>query len=121
LKTLVLCTCAAIATLALASCGSGNSSQKTMEYKLASIDGQPSAEKQYGTLLDELDPKCQEDRDSLGDMTVKAVELIKQADKQANNLQMLQALQAAARSATASTPVKCGELYAAIVTSIQTK
>ncbi|MBD2093550.1 hypothetical protein H6F90_00060 [Trichocoleus sp. FACHB-591] len=85
MRQLVLFTCAAIATLALTSCGF---SQKTIESKLASIDTQPSAEKQYAALLDELDSKCQEDGQAIADLTVRAVELVKQADKEANNLQM---------------------------------
>jgi len=118
LRKLAPFTYAAISTFALASCGS---TQKTVESQLASIDAQSSAEKQYAALLDELDSKCQEGRQAIADLTVRAVELVKQADKPATNLQMLQALQVASRSATASRPVQCDELYAAIVISIQTQ
>ena len=118
MRKLVSFTCAAIATFALVSCGSR---QKTIESKLASIDGQPRAEQQYAALLYELDSKCQEDRQAIAELTVRAVELVKQADKEANNLQMLQALQVASHSADSSKPVKCAELYAAIVISIQTQ
>ncbi|MEP0874159.1 hypothetical protein NDA01_31165 [Trichocoleus desertorum AS-A10] len=118
MRQLVLFTCTAISTLALVNCGSR---QKTIESKLASIDAQPRAEKQYAALLDELDSKCQEDKQAIADLTVRAVELVKQADKEANHLQMLQALQVASHSADSSKPVKCAELYAAIVISIQTQ
>ena len=78
MRQLVLFTCTAIATFALVSCGSD---QKTIESKLASIDAQPRAEKQYAALLAELDSKCQEDRQVIAELTLKAVELVKQADK----------------------------------------
>jgi hypothetical protein len=118
LRKLVPFAYAAIASFALASCGS---TQKTIEYKLASIDAQPSAEKQYAVVLDELDSKCQEGKQAIVELTLRAVELVKQADKPANNLQMLQALRVASRSAPASRPVNRGELYAAIVISTQTQ
>ncbi|MBD2098589.1 hypothetical protein H6F90_26345 [Trichocoleus sp. FACHB-591] len=82
MRQLVPFTYTAIATFTLASCGS---SQKTIKYKLTSIDAQPRVEKQYAAVLDELDSKCQEGRQAIADLTVRAVELVKQADKPANN------------------------------------
>lgn len=82
MRKLVPFTYAAIATFTLASCGF---SQKTIESKLASIDAQPKAEKQYAAVLDELDSKCQEGRQAIANLRVRGVELIKQADKPANN------------------------------------
>lgn len=113
--------CIVLCALTLAACGSQDASQKSMEYKLSYIDGKPSDEAQYKALLDNLDSRCQEDRNQVGDMAVWTVQELQKVGRKSNNREILQAVQTASESADPSSQIKCAELYAVIVTMAQQK
>ena len=67
------------------------------EAKLAALDAQSktvqhSAIREYTRLLDGLDRKCKEDRDRIGDITVKGVQLLAQKNVAMTHKQFLQAM-----------------------------
>jgi uncharacterized protein involved in exopolysaccharide biosynthesis len=83
---------------------------------LAVIDGQPKQVAEYAILLDQLMPKCQENRMLLADMSVKTQELLTQKGASANNLQILNAAYQSVEPY--SEPQKCAEAFALIATIV---
>jgi hypothetical protein len=86
------------------------------EELLAVIDGQPKQVAEYAILLDQLMPKCQENRMLLADMSVKTQELLTQKGASANNLQILNAAYQSVEPY--SEPQKCAEAFALIATIV---
>ena len=81
---------------------------------LAKIDGNVKLEAVYQKLLDSAEPKCTEDRQKIGDMTVKSVELAKQQGIQTSNFDMLNGL--AIRLREVDKPTSCSQMYAYLLT-----
>jgi hypothetical protein len=90
-----------------------SSADKSPEELLAIIDGVPSSAGIYARLLDQLEPKCTEDRMLIADMTVKSVQLAGDEGVSTSNLDMLNGLH------TALPPldfkVECAEVYALLI------
>lgn len=86
------------------------------EELLAVIDGQPQRVAEYTALLDQLVPKCQEDRMLLADMSVTTQELLTQKGASANNLQILNAVYQGVKPY--SEPQECAAAFALIATVV---
>jgi hypothetical protein len=79
------------------------------EQTLATIDGKPNAAKDYATLLDEVAPKCLEDRAKIADLTSASVNQLKQKGKSINHLEMLSGLRDSLKEQTGKQD--CKNLY----------
>lgn len=92
-------------------------SERTPEQNLALIDGKTTqgAEKPYASLLDQLEPKCNEDRTAIADMTVVAVKLVKDNGKSTDNLDMLTGLRNATEEQSRQ---DCKEMYTLLVRTV---
>ncbi len=90
--------------------------ERKPEELLAVIDNQPGRVTEYAILLDQLMPKCQEDRMLLADMSVKTQELLTQKGARANNFQILNA--AYQNVKPYNEPQKCAAAFALIATIV---
>ena len=90
--------------------------ERSPEELLAVIDGQPQKIAEYAILLDQLMPKCQEDRMLLADMSVKTQELLTQKGARANNLQILNAAYQSVKPY--SEPQECAAAFVLIATIV---
>lgn len=91
-----------------------SSADKPPEELLAIIDGVPSSAGVYARLLDQLEPKCTENRMLIADMTVKSVQLAGNEGVRTNNLEMLNGLHTVLSDVDFE--MKCAEIYAAVIT-----
>lgn len=95
-----------------------NQTQETVEYQLAVIDGaafDPSdpAVAQYAKALRKLEPKCDETRTTLGDMAVKAQELLGNGGVQESLLSILQSVERSIPKVAPRMP--CSDIFASYV------
>ena len=93
------------------------------EAKLAALDAQSktvqhSAIREYTRLLDGLDRKCKEDRDRIGDITVKGVQLLAQKNVAMTHKQFLQAMNDSMPKGSETLNLGCAEIAAFLVTMI---
>jgi hypothetical protein len=94
------------------------------EAKLASLDAHTttipeSTVRTYGSVLDQLDPKCTEDRERIGDIATKGVELLQgRKGVKMSYLKFLQAMNDSIPPGTESLNLKCAEIASILVTSI---
>jgi hypothetical protein len=103
LKPTLLIGC--IASLTLAGC----QGTPAPEQNLATIDGKKDAAQGYAAILDEVTPKCTEDRAKIADLTTQAVNTVKQKGKSVTNLAMLSELRDSLR--TQPGKQNCTNLY----------
>jgi hypothetical protein len=94
--------------------GTNRVPDKSIEEKLAVIDGLPGLESTYGRLLDQIDAKCTQDRTQIADIVVRSVEVAFQNGHRTNTLDMLEAGQIAVRSTDFK--FDCVEIFSLIVT-----
>lgn len=92
----------------------GKLSDKSLEEKMALIDGLPGRESTYASLLDQLEPKCTENRMLIADMTVKSVQLAGDKGVRTNNLEMLNGLHTVLSAVDFE--MECAEIYALVIT-----
>lgn len=90
------------------------SADKLPEELLAIIDGVPNSAGIYARLLDRLEPKCNENRMLIADMTVKSVELAGDEGVSTSNLDMLNGLHTALSDVDFE--MQCAEVYALVIT-----
>ena len=93
------------------------------EAKLAALDAhsktvQHNAIGEYTRLLDGLDRKCKEDRDRIGDITVKGVQLLAQKKVAMTHKQFLQAMNDSMPKGSDTLNLGCAEIAAFLVTMI---
>jgi hypothetical protein len=86
LKPILCIGCVALLTL------TGCQNAPAPEQNLATIDGKKADTQTYAALLDEVTPKCTEDRVKIADLTTQSVNAIKQKGKAVTNLEMLSEL-----------------------------
>ena len=93
------------------------------EARLAALDAhtktvQQSAVSEYARLLDGLDRKCKEDRNAIGGITVKGVQLLAQKKVAMTHKQFLQALNDSMPKSSETLNLGCAEIAAFLVTMI---
>jgi hypothetical protein len=93
------------------------------EAKLAALDAhsktvQQSAIGEYAHLLDGLDRKCKEDRDRIGDVAVKGVQLLAEKKVAMTHKQFLQAMNDSMPKGSEALNLGCAEIAAFLVTMI---
>ncbi len=81
-----------VASLAALLTVTGCQNAPTPEQNLATIDGKKDATKDYAALLDEVTPKCLEERAKIATLTTEAVNALKQKGTPVTNLEMLSEL-----------------------------
>jgi flagellum-specific peptidoglycan hydrolase FlgJ len=94
----------------------------SMEFKLAAIDTSDrnppdSTVAAYGAALDAAEPKCQQGRDEVGDMAVRATQLAEENGMQASVMDMLQGVNEAVPDDLA--PMDCAEILSSILVIMQ--
>jgi hypothetical protein len=92
----------------------GKSSDKSLEEKMALIDGLPGREGTYARLLDQVDAKCTQNRTEIGDIAARSVEVAAQYGHKTNILDMLEGGHIATRSTDFQ--FDCVEIFSLIVT-----
>ena len=93
------------------------------EAKLAALDAnsktvQQSAIGEYARLLDGLDRKCKEDRERIGDIAVKGVQLLAKKKVAMTHRQFLQAMTDSMPKGSETLNLGCAEIAAFLVTMI---
>ena len=93
------------------------------EAKLAALDAhsktvQQGAIGEYARLLDGLDRKCKEDRERIGDIAVKGVQLLAKKKVAMTHRQFLQAMTDSMPKGSETLNLGCAEIAAFLVTMI---
>jgi hypothetical protein len=93
------------------------------EAKLAALDAhsktvQQSAIREYARLLDDLDRKCKENRDRIGDVTVKGVQLLAEKNVAMTHKMFLQSMSDSMPKGSETLNLGCAEIAAFLVTMI---
>ena len=93
------------------------------EARLAALDAhsktvQQSAIGEYAHLLDGLDRKCKEDRDRIGDVAVKGVQLLAEKKVAMTHKKFLQAMNDSMPKGSEALNLGCAEIAAFLVTMI---
>jgi hypothetical protein len=93
------------------------------EAKLAALDAhsktvQQSAIGEYARLLDGLDRKCKEDRERIGNIAVKGVQLLAEKRVAMTHRQFLQAMKDSMPKGSDTLNLGCAEIAAFLVTMI---
>jgi hypothetical protein len=93
------------------------------EAKLAALDAhsktvQHSAIREYARLLDDLDRKCKEDRDRIGDVAVKGVQLLAEKNIAMTHKMFLQSMNDSMPKGSETRNLGCAEIAAFLVTMI---
>ena len=93
------------------------------EAKLAALDAhsktvQQNAIGEYARLLDGLDRKCREDRDRMGDIAVKGVQLLAEKKVAMTHKKFLQAMNDSMPKGSETLNLGCAEIAAFLVTMI---
>jgi hypothetical protein len=109
----------AAAILTFASCSSEESTgSDSVEYKMATIDeGAPpnaSLVATYASTLDSLEPKCDESRSKIGDMSVVSRDLLEDKGIRATLLQILRDVDRSIPAEFGEQP--CADIFASYVT-----
>jgi len=94
------------------------------EAKLAALDAhsktvQQGAIGEYARLLDGLDRKCKEDRERIGDIAVKGVQLLAKKKVAMTHRQFLQAMTDSMPKGSETLNLGCAEIAAFLVTMIE--
>jgi hypothetical protein len=92
--------------------------------KLAALDAQSktvqqSAIREYGRLLDALDRRCRENRDRIGDVAVKGVQLLAEKRIAITHKKFLQLMNDSMPEGPATQNLGCAEIAAFLVTMIE--
>jgi len=90
---------------------------------LAALDAhsktvQQSAIREYARLLDDLDSKCRENRDRIGDVAVKGVQLLAEKNVAMTHKKFLQSMIASMPKGSETLDLGCAEIAAFLVTMI---
>ena len=93
------------------------------EAKLAALDAhsktvQQSEIREYARLLDDLDRKCRENRQRIGDVAVKSVQLLAAKNVAMTHKKFLQAMIASTPKGSETLDLGCAEIAAFLVTMI---
>jgi hypothetical protein len=93
------------------------------EAKLAALDAhsttvQQSAIREYARLLDDLDRKCKENRDRIGEVVIKGVQLLAEKNVAMTHKQFLQSLNDSMPKGSETRNLGCAEIAAFLVTMI---
>lgn len=102
------------------SSSSQRTSDQSIEYKLAVIDGHPTpsdeVKRRYGRALDLLERYCPENRESIADMTVQGQELLKERNIDETLLQLLHNFQSSIPDEASPGELgNCSEIFSAYV------
>lgn len=89
---------------------------------LAVTDSNEAYEQTYNALLDTVEPRCNESRETIGDMVYKSVQIARERGLRTSNLDMLNGLNTATEPlGEAKTSTKCSEILAAMILIMESK